>query len=129
MSAGIDPELVARWLDRYVDAWLSYDAKRIGELFTEDAEYRFHPYDEPKRGRKAIVQSWLEDADEPGTYEASYRPVAIDGDVAVAIGTSTYRNSPGGRVIRVYDNCFVIRFDEAGRCREFTEYYVKRPAA
>jgi len=27
----------------------------------------------------------------------------------------------------VYDNCFVMRFDAAGRCREFTEWYVRRP--
>ena len=29
---------------------------------------------------------------------------------------------------KVYDNCFVMRFDADGRCREFTEWYVKRPA-
>ena len=27
----------------------------------------------------------------------------------------------------VYGNCFVMRFDAAGRCREFTEWYVRRP--
>jgi hypothetical protein len=26
-----------------------------------------------------------------------------------------------------YDNCFVMRFDAAGQCREFTEWYVERP--
>jgi hypothetical protein len=36
---------------------------------------------------------------------------------------------PGGAVDKVYDNCFVIRFDDEGRCREFTEWYVKRPAS
>ena len=30
-------------------------------------------------------------------------------------------------VAEVYDNCFVMRFDAAGRCREFTEWYVRRP--
>jgi hypothetical protein len=30
-------------------------------------------------------------------------------------------------VTEVYDNCFVMRFDAAGRCREFTEWYAKRP--
>jgi len=32
-------------------------------------------------------------------------------------------------VQKVYDNCFVMRFDSAGRCREFTEWYVRRPGS
>jgi hypothetical protein len=46
----------------------------------------------------------------------------------VARGSSTYRREPGGPVDRVYDNCFLLRFDDAGRCREFTEFYVRRPS-
>ena len=123
------------WLDAYVAAWLSYDRAQIEALFTEDVSYRYHPYDEPIAGRDAVVASWLgEDAaegassrDQPGTYEAAYTPVAVDGDVVVATGRSTYRTEPGGPVDRIYENCFVIRFDDAGRCREFTEYYLKQP--
>ena len=128
-------EEVQRWLDDYIETWLSYERDRIAALFSEDCEYRYQPYDEPIRGRDAVVEAWLgegehEDAsarDEPGTHDASYRPVAVDGDVAVAIGASTYRTEPGGPVDKVYDNCFVMRFDADGRCREFTEWYVKRP--
>ncbi len=122
------------WLDRYVAAWLSYDPDRIAALFSEDVTYRYHPQDEPLVGRSAVVASWLGESespdastrDEPGTYRASYAPVAVDGDVVVATGTSTYLDSPGGAVEKVFDNCFVLRFDDQGRCREFTEYYVER---
>ena len=62
-----------------------------------------------------------------GTYDADYRAVAVDGDVAVAVGTSSYSEVPGGPVTRVFDNCFVIRFDADGLCREFTEWFVERP--
>jgi hypothetical protein len=82
-----------------------------------------------------VVASWLgegddEDSsrDEPGTYEAFYRVVAADDDMAVAIGSSTYYSEPGGAVDRVYDNCFVMRFDSEGRCREFTEWFMERPS-
>jgi hypothetical protein len=123
------------WLDRYAAAWLSYEPEAIGELFSEDVAYRYHPYDEPVVGRVAVVASWLGESDsedastraEPGTYEATYSPVAVDGDVVVATGTSTYRESPGGPVTQVYENCFVMRFNDAGQCRDFTEYYIKRP--
>ena len=86
-------------------------------------------------GRDAVVASWpcesdsstASTKDEPGTYEASYAPVAVDGDVVVATGTSTYLDRPDGQVTQVFDNCFVMRFDPDGRCRDFTEYYTKRP--
>ena len=123
------------WLREYVEAWKGYDRARIGELFAADVRYRYHPYDEPVAGREAVVRSWLgeEDhagastVDEPGTFDAAYQAVAVDGDTVVATGTSSYRAAPGGAVEKVYDNCFVMRFDAAGRCREFTEWYVRRP--
>jgi uncharacterized protein (TIGR02246 family) len=124
----LDRAGVARWLTDYVEAWKSNDAEAIGALFSDDCAYRYHPADEPLRGREAIVTSWLEDdPDEPGTFEAAYQPVAVDGDVAVAVGESTYSKTPGGPIVGIYDNCFVLRFDTDGRCKEFTEWYVKRP--
>lgn len=126
---------VDRWLAAYVAAWKSYDRDLIGALFADDVVYRYHPYDEPLRGRRDVVDSWLGEGDhagastrdEQGTYEAHYGTIAVDGDVAVATGTSTYLSEPGGEIARVYDNCFVMRFDDTGRCREFTEWYIKRP--
>ena len=131
----MDRAAAQEWLDRYVAAWKSYDEAAIAALFSEDVVYRYHPYDEPTVGRDAVVASWLgesgsDDAstrDDPGTYDATYSPVAVDGDVVVATGESSYRDSPEGPVVRVYKNCFVMRFDDAGRCREFTEYYMRRP--
>ena len=123
------------WLDRYVLAWESYDPDDVLALFSEDVAYRYHPYDDPIVGRPAVVESWLgEDAtgnassrDPAGTYEAEYTPIAVDGDTVVATGTSRYREQPGGPIVRVYENCFIMRFDDEGRCREFTEYYIRRP--
>jgi len=131
----MDHETAQQWLDRYIQAWLSYDPADIVALFSEGVSYRYHAYDEPVVGRDAVLASWLgEDTsgdastrDEPGTYEAEYAPVAVDGDTVVATGTSRYRDKPDGPVVRTYDNCFIMRFDADGRCREFTEYYLKRP--
>ncbi len=133
----MDAATVAAWLAAYVDAWKSYDREAIGALFSDDVKYRYHPYDEPVVGRQAVVEAWLgegeyegvEERDEKGTYDASYEPVAVDGDVAVATGSSTYTRGPGGPIDVIYDNCFVMRFDDDGRCREFTEWFMKRPDA
>ena len=129
------PEQVQRWLDAYLEAWKSYDRASIEALFSTDVRYRYHPYDDPIVGRDAVVESWLAEAafeeaserDAPGTYDGSYHPVAVDGDVAVAVGASTYTDGPGGPVKDVYHNCWLLRFAPDGRCREFTEWYMKQP--
>jgi ketosteroid isomerase-like protein len=131
----VDGADVQAWLDSYVAAWLSYDEDDIRALFSEDIAYRYHPYDNPIVGREAVVASWLGEADlegastrdAPGTYSARYCPVAVDDDVVVALGTSSYSERPDGPIVRIYHNCFVMRFDSEGRCREFTEYYVQQP--
>jgi ketosteroid isomerase-like protein len=126
---------VDRWLRAYVAAWMTYDRDQIGALFAEDVEYRYHPYDVPVHGREAVIESWLGESDnaaastpdEAGTYDATYRTIAVDGDVAVATGSTTYTSKPGGPAEKVFDNCYVLRFDPAGRCCEFTEWYMERP--
>ena len=126
---------VDRWLNNYITAWKTYDPERIRALFSEGVEYRYHPADDPVIGREAVVEAWLGESDNPdaserddeGIYDAEYRAVAVEGDTAVAVGVSTYTEGPGGPVAEVYDNCFLIRFNAEGRCREFTEWFVKRP--
>jgi hypothetical protein len=116
---------VIDWLIAYVHAWESYSPEAIGELFTEDATYSFHPYDQLVVGRQAIVTAWLKDPDAPGTFEADYKPLAIDGDVAVVNGRSRYfKDSSRSELTKEWDNLFVIAFDEDGRCRSFREWYV-----
>jgi hypothetical protein len=113
-----------------VKAWKTYDRARIGALFSPDAEYRYHPHDEPLKGRDAIVEAWLSDRDVADTYDGSYLTIAVDGSIAVATGTSRYRTSPWDETFdRVYDNCYVMEFDDDGLCKSFTEWYVKRPGS
>ncbi len=109
-----------RWLQAYVEAWRSYEPAAIAALFADDAKYRYHPWDDPLEGRDAIVADWLADKDDPGAWEASYAAWAVEGDRAVATGTSRYDDSDGKRT---YHNVFLITFDADGRCREFTEIF------
>jgi ketosteroid isomerase-like protein len=122
----VDTDAVAAWLDAYSRAWGSYDPEEIGALFSTDAVYFYDPFHEPVQGREAIVADWLEDRDEAGTYEGSYHPVLVAGDQAVARGSSRYFNT-NGSVRDQYDNLFLLRFDAAGRCAEFREWYMRKP--
>jgi hypothetical protein len=120
---------VQAWLDRYVEAWKTYDPTSIGGLFAERATYRYHPWGEPISGRDAIVRDWLEPdgdvsgRDAPGTFDAQYEPYALDGDRAVAVGHSDYFAADGS-IERRYHNVFLLRFDDAGRCSDFTEVFL-----
>jgi hypothetical protein len=126
---------VQRWLDRYIAAWAADDAGAIGDLFTDDVRYRFHPSDEGFVGRDAVVRSWLDPSgdassrDEPGTWDAHYEPFVVGDHRAAAVDWSRYYTDPSKTTIRfVYDNAYLLEFADDGRCRAFTEFYVERPA-
>jgi hypothetical protein len=116
----MDVDGLQDWLDRYVEAWRTYDPAAIGDLFSEEALYYFHPFRDPARGRDEIVKAWADDPDAPQTWDASYEALATEGDVGVARGWTRYEDG------KEYANLFVIRFDGEGRATEFTEFFVKR---
>jgi len=122
----VDEDDVQAWLDGYVRAWMSYDPEEVGALWSDDAVHSYGPFDEPVRGRDAIVASWLEDRDATGTYEARYEPLLVAGDRAVANGRSRYFKEDGS-LRDEYDNIFSLRFDGDGRCTEFREWFMRRP--
>ncbi|MEO6797687.1 MAG: nuclear transport factor 2 family protein [Candidatus Dormibacter sp.] len=122
---GLTKETVTTWLRSYVKAWETEDPNAIGALFTVDATYSYHPFEAPVIGRLAIVASWVDDQDPPGTYDASYEPIAIDADLAVAQGRSRYfKDASKSELDRVFDNLFLIQFDDQGRCRSFREWFM-----
>ena len=121
---------VQGWLDRWVEAWRAYDAAAIGALFAEDATYKYHPYDaEATVGREAIVaEGFLREARDTPSHDwtAHYEPYAVEGDRAVATGESRYTN-PDGSLRDRFFNVWVLRFDDAGRCAAFVEYFMALP--
>ena len=132
----MDHQNAQAWLDRYVAAWLSYDRDDVAPLFSEDVALPLPPVRRadrrPRRGRRVVarrrrLRRRVHAATPRARTTRSYAPVAVDGDTVVATGTSTYRDVPDGPVTRTFENCFVMRFDADGRCREFTEYYLRRP--
>ena len=133
----MDRSTVQAWLDRYVRAWKSYDPAEVGELFAEDATYRYHPWDDDsdvEHGRDEIVEAWVAPdgaasaRDAEGTYEGRYEPFAVDGHRAVAVGMSTYWTDASRSAVRdVYHNVFLLEFDADGRCRSFSEVFAKQP--
>ena len=73
---------------------------------------------------RAIVESWLDDPDPAGTYDAHYEPLAIDGEAHVASGWSRYFTA-GGDLRDEYWNIYLVHFDDAGQASSFTEWWIQ----
>ena len=114
-------EAVQAWLNAYLDAWRGNEPEAIGALFSEDATYAYNPWDEPVRRREAIVVDWLKEPDEPDAWRAEYRPILVEGRRSVVTGVTRYVDDG------TYSNLFVIDFDDEGKCRAFTEWYMRHP--
>jgi SnoaL-like domain len=123
----IEHAFVSEWLQRYVSAWKSYDAAEIGALFSQDARYFYTPFDEPLLGRDAIVTSWLEHPDPQGTYDAFYKPIMVEDNVAIVNGRTRYFYAGGDALRTEFDNVFVLHFNDNHECIEFREWYMERP--
>ena len=102
-------EDVSDWLERYVAAWKSGERGEIEALFGNDARYRYHSYDEPLVGRAAIADSWLDDPDEPGTFDASYECFAADGDAAGAERARTSQQTERSTACTTTSSCCASR--------------------
>ena len=120
----MDIKTVEAWVEGYRKAWDSNDPKDTGALFAGNAAYYTGPFNEPWRGRQAIVEEWLKRKDEPGSYTFRYEVLAVTGDVGVVRGWTTYLESH-----REYSNIWVIHLDGQGRCTEFAEWWMKRKEA
>ncbi|MFD4422539.1 nuclear transport factor 2 family protein [Agromyces sp. NPDC058484] len=111
----------AEWVAGYVAAWESNDPEQIGALFTDDAVYEYRPDDpEAARGRDAIVASWLEGRDEPGSWSFDWTLLVDASDLVVVRGVTRYPAT------KDYDNLWVVRLDADGRATAFTEWYMER---
>jgi ketosteroid isomerase-like protein len=119
-----DRAAVGDWVDRYLVAWDSNAAADVRALFTADASYRFHPWDEPVVGHDAITAAWLDDRDEAGDHSFVWEVLAVDGDTAVVQAHTAYVSGSGAG--RTYENLWVLRLAPDGRAIAFTEWYMER---
>lgn len=116
---------VQRWLDGYIAAWASGDPAQIGDLFNADAVYSYRPWendDVTARGRDAIVATWTRHEEDPDTWEAHYEPYVVEGNRAVAVGSSRYLATES-EPEKTYHNSYLLEFDDEGRCSSFHEFW------
>lgn len=117
----MDVPAVSAWVDAYVHAWNSNDPAEIGALFADEALYYTGPFDAPWQGRGEIVRRWLARQDAPGSTSFRFEVLAATPEACIVRGWTQYQKPP-----REFSNIWLVRLDADGRCREFTEWWVKR---
>ena len=85
--------MTSDWLDGYLRAWRTKDAADVRAIFTDDAEYWFHPYDrEPVHGIDAIVEAWMGPEPTQAVWDLA---VLVEGEgIGIIRGRSTIRATP-----------------------------------
>ena len=112
-----DRASVAAWIEAYERAWRSAGTAPLAELFAAGASYRMSPYEEPVCGLEPIGALWERERAGPDEqFEMSWEIVAVEGDAAVARVEVDYASG------EQYRDLWIVRFDDAGRCREFEEW-------
>ena len=134
-DGALTKDVVERWLAAVDAAWGAADRDAIADLFSEGAVYHLGPFDEPWRGlkgpfrgRDAIAAGWLAGGIEGELFQIVSEILAIDGQRAVVRRRITYLEADGSVESR-WDTCWVVDFDETGRCTEYREWYVEGSAA
>jgi len=59
-----------------------------------------------------------EEGDKPGETDFQWHPVCVTEDVSIIQGVTTYPD-------KTFSNLWIIRFAPDGRCREFTEWWMR----
>ncbi|MFO7300084.1 MAG: nuclear transport factor 2 family protein [Actinomycetes bacterium] len=110
-----------QWMDGYVRAWTTNDPEDIAELFTPDAIYDPQTPEGEWDGIDEIVSNWVDRVTSDGDdWEFEWQPLVETDEIAVVTGRTRYEDPPAS-----YRNLFVIKFDESGRCYDFTEWWIE----
>lgn len=113
-------ERLHNWMDEYVLAWSTNDPDQIERLFTDEAVYDPQTAGGEWHGIEEIVENWLEIDDHEENWEFEWRPLVETEELAIITARTRYFEPPMS-----YRNLFVIRFDDDGRCFDFTEWYIE----
>ena len=125
MILGMDLHSLELWLDAYGRAWEEGDSNAAGMLFTEDATYQENPFDQPMRGRSAIIEYWTHVPRTQENIHFSYQIIALTGDTAVAHWSASFTRIPSNSKVKL-DGIFMLTFGEDNRCKSLREWWVRQ---
>lgn len=115
------------WLDAYGRAWKTHDTEIIGSLFTERAIYHIRPFEEPLRGRAAIMEYWAGIAETQTNVKFSYEILGYAFAYGIAHWSAEFIRIPAGKRIQL-DGVLTAMLDGDNQCSIFREWWHSQEA-
>jgi uncharacterized protein (TIGR02246 family) len=114
----------ASWLEEYGSAWRDRNPQAAANLFLDDGTYQVTPFEEPIRGRAAILEYWSQVARTEENIQFGYEVLAVSHEIGVARWWASFVIVPPGLRTKL-DGIFLISLDPNGRCRSLKEWWHK----
>jgi hypothetical protein len=113
------------WLQRYATAWRDNDLSLAAGLFADDVEYSFDPFQQPIKGRHAVLEYWREAFAGQRELLLSVRLWAATADAAAAEWWAAFERDGTDLTLSA---SLLLRFDDEGRCVELHEHWLQHDA-
>lgn len=112
-------------LDRYKRAWERRDVDLAVSIFSEDAAYRFDPFEPELQGANAIRAYWNEAAAEQFDIEFDAERIWTSGDTVLASWHVAFTRRASGERVRIR-GFMTLEVDQLGLVSRFREWVVAR---
>ena len=112
-------------LEAYKQAWERRDPDLAVDLFSEDAEYREDPFEEPMRGSNAIRAYWNEAAATQVNVEFDAERIWVVGRTVLASWHAAFTRRATAQRVRIR-GFMTLELDDAGKVYRFREWWHRR---
>jgi ketosteroid isomerase-like protein len=113
-------------LEKYGDAWETFDGDAWVALFSDDAEYHEEPFGEPLVGHNAIRAYLLDASASQRDVDFTVERHWVSGETILAAWHSTFTRVPSGENARIA-GFLTAEVDSDGRISRFREWWMVAP--
>jgi len=114
-------------LERYGQAWETFDGDAWVDLFTDEAEYHGDPFGAPLVGHNALRAFLLESARTQRDVDFTVERHWVSGSTVLAAWHASWTDRGDGRVVR-WAGFLTAEVESDGRIGRFREWALEAPA-
>jgi len=114
-------------LERYGQAWETFDRDAWVDLFTDEAEYHGDPFGAPLVGHNALRAFLLESARTQRDVDFTVERHWVSGSTVLAAWHASWTDRGDGRVVR-WAGFLTAEVESDGRIGRFREWALEAPA-
>jgi ketosteroid isomerase-like protein len=114
-------------LERYGQAWETFDGDAWVDLFTDEAEYHGDPFGAPLVGHNALRAFLLESARTQRDVDFTVERHWVSGSTVLAAWHASWTDRGDGRVVR-WAGFLTAEVESDGRIGRFREWALEGPA-